>query len=83
MDCIHRNGDITGYVVKYREVGSFMAVPITMSFSGREVVEISKLSKLMKYNFQVAARTSAGRGLFSPTVTVATPNSEFALRHIV
>ena len=57
-----------------------MAVPITRSFSGgKEVVEISKLSKLTKYNFQVAARTSAGHGLFSPTVTITTPNSEFEL----
>ena len=65
VDCIHRNGDITGYIVQYRVVGSGSTQIV--SVSGGRVTEAS-LSHLMSsttYSIQVAAENSAGIGEFS------------------
>ena len=80
MDCIHRNGDITGYSVQYGVVGSGSTQ--TMSVSGASVTEatISSLMSSTTYSIQVAVVNSAGRGVYSDAV-FATPDSEYMYTH--
>ena len=82
VDCIHHNGDITGYSVQYGEVGSGSTQ--TMNVSGDNVTEAT-VSNLMSsttylmlsttYSIQVAAENSVGTGVYSDTV-FATPDSK-------
>ena len=60
VDCIHHNGDITGYSVQYGVVGSGNTQ--TMSVSGANVTEatISSLMSSTTYSILVAAVNSAG-----------------------
>ena len=63
VDCIHRNGDITGYSVQY---GS-KTVSVSGGSSGRMYV-ISGLMPSTNYSVQVAAQTSAGTGPYSAAI---------------
>ena len=66
VPCIHRNGNITGYIVRY---GSQ-----TQSVSGGSVTEttISNLTPSTTYNIEVAAVNDAGTGQFSNTISIMT-----------
>ena len=66
VPCIHRNGDISGYIVRY---GSQ-----TQSVSGGSVTEttISNLTPSTTYNIQVAAVIDAGTGGFSSSISIMT-----------
>ena len=66
VDCIHRNGDITGYSVRYGKVGSAEGERTVVSgdFSGG-MHPISELSAATTYTVEVAAETSAGPGPYS------------------
>ena len=73
VDCIHRNGDITGYSVQYGVVGSGSTQ--TMSVSGGSVTEatISSLMSSTTYSIQVAAvNSAAGTGVYSNLLIVQT-----------
>ena len=65
VDCIHRNGDIIGYTVRYKVVGS--GGTQDMSVSGGSVTEatISNLTPSTTYSVRVAAVNDAGTGTFS------------------
>ena len=63
VDCIHRNGDITGYSVQYGSLN----VSISGDSSGGMYV-ISGLMPSTTYSIQVAAETSAGTGPFSTVI---------------
>ena len=70
VDCIHRNGDITGYSVQY---GSE-----TVSVSGDSSGGMYAISGLMPsttYSIQVAAETSAGTGPYSAAINQLTEGS--------
>ena len=54
VDCIHRNGDITGYSVQYGEVES--EGTHTVNVTGETSTTISGLSTSTNYTYQVAAR---------------------------
>ena len=66
VPCIHRNGDITGYIVRY---GSE-----TQSVLGGSVTEttISDLTPSTTYNIQVAAVNDADTGPFSNSISIMT-----------
>ena len=66
VPCIHRNGNIAGYIVRY---GSQ-----TQSVSGGSVTEttISNLTPSTTYNIEVAAVNDAGTGPFSNTISIMT-----------
>ena len=57
VDCIHRNGDITGYSVQYESE----TVSVSGDSSGGMYV-ISGLMPSTTYSIQVAAETSTGTG---------------------
>ena len=76
VDCIHRNGDITGYSVRYGVQGSGSTQ--TVSVSGGSVTEttISGLTPSTTYSVEVAAVNSAGTGVYSDLITDMTQLSK-------
>ena len=72
VDCIHRNGDITGYTMRYKVVGVMGTQD--MSVSGGSVTEaiISNLAPSTTYNVRVAAMNDAATGVFSDKVIITT-----------
>lgn len=74
VPCGHQNGDITGYQVKYREVGSSNTETMTVygdSSSGGNIT-LSDLAPSTMYDVQVAGVTSAGVGVYSSSTVVLT-----------
>ena len=71
VDCIHRNGDITGYSVQY---GS-ETVSVSGDSSGGMYV-ISGLMPSTTYSIQVAAETSNGTGPYSAAIVNETRRSK-------
>ena len=65
MDCIHQNGDITGYSVLYGEQGHVSMK--TMSVVGENTMEatIHGLTSNVIYSVSVAAVNSGGLGAYS------------------
>ena len=76
VDCIHRNGDITGYSVRYGVQGSGNTQ--NMSVSGGSVTEatVQNLMFFTTYSIEVAAVNSAGAGAYSDIVTNMTQLSK-------
>ena len=72
VDCIHRNGDITGYSVQYGVQGNGSTQ--TMSVSGGAATEacIANLTPSTTYSIEVAAVNSAGTGVYSVPLVVMT-----------
>ena len=71
VKCIHRNGQITGYLVKYGNP----TTPNTHILSVSENVNETNLLGLIpgtNYSIQVAAANTAGVGVYSEEVTVKT-----------
>ena len=72
VDCIHRNGDITGYSVRYGVPGRFEGDEIVLMVSGDSnggMHVISGLRASTTYTIEVAAVNSAGTGEYSDTIT--------------
>ena len=67
VDCIHRNGDITGYSVQFGSEN----VSVSGDSSGGMYV-ISGLMPSTNYSFQVAAETRGGIGPYSAAVNQLT-----------
>ena len=67
VDCIYRNGDITGYSVRY---GS-ETVSVSGDSSGGMYV-ISGLMPSTTYSIEVAAETSVGTGPYSTAINQLT-----------
>ena len=81
VPCEHRNGDITGYSVKYGVMGSLgNEYKTVMNITGASVTEatISNLMLDTNYFIQVAAVNNAGTGVFSKAIIIKTvEQSEF------
>ena len=75
VDCIHRNGDIIGYSVRYgvRESGTTQTESV--SGPGTMDVTISELTPDTSYTVEVAAENANGIGEYSDPLTVDTPQS--------
>ena len=73
VDCIHRNGDITGYSVQYGEVGSGSTQTMPVSGGSSTETTISGLMPSTVYSVQVAAMNSAGTGPYTSPLTIETP----------
>ena len=68
VDCIHRNGDITGYSVRYGVQGSGSTQTVSVSGGGATMTDISVLMASTTYSIEVAAVNSAGTGDYSPVI---------------
>ena len=69
VDCIYRNGDITGYSVRYGVQGSVegdRTVEMASGDSSGGMYQISGLSAATVYSIEVAAVNNAGTGDYSP-----------------
>ena len=88
VDCIHHNGDITGYSVRYGVQGSAEGDRTVVMASGGSsggLYVIFGLSPSTTYTIEVAAVTSAGTGVYSDPLPVDTPPGahEYSVQHIV
>ena len=79
VDCIHRNGDITGYSVRYGVQGSGSTQMLSVSGSATTEATISGLESATNYSIEVAAVNSAGTGVYSAPLTAL--NSSEMFRH--
>ena len=68
VDCIHRNGDITGYSVRYGVQESGSTQTVSVSGGGAMQTTISGLMPSTTYSIEVAAVNSAGTGMYSDAV---------------
>ena len=68
VDCIHRNGDITGYSVRYGVQGSGSTQTVSVSGGGATQTVISGLTASTTYTIEVAAVNSAGTGVHSNAI---------------
>ena len=69
VDCIHHNGDITGYSVRYGVQGSGSTQTVSVSGGGATQTTISGLMPSITYSIEVAAVNSAGTGMYSDAVS--------------
>ena len=74
--CADQNGPITGYSVRYGEMGSGSTQNKIVSGEDSRMTTISELTKETVYTVEVAAETSAGTGVYSLPLTIQTPDSE-------
>ena len=71
--CADKNGPITGYSVRYGEMGSGSTQAEAVSGG---MTTISGLTKETVYTVEVAAETRAGTRIYSFPLTIQTPDSE-------
>ena len=77
VDCIHQNGDITGYSVQYGEVGRSITHTLSSTrFSGT----ISNLLSSTEYFIEVAAVNTVGIGVYSNAIIIETKQSNAFLQ---
>ena len=75
-NCSQWNGEITGYRVRYRKEGDRQSHRFPYGDSSGGMITLSGLTKQTVYTVQVAARTSAGTGVYSKPQNIETPDSE-------
>ena len=83
VDCIHRNGDITGYSVRYGVQGNGSTQTVSVSGGGATMTTMSGLTASTTYSIEVAAVNSAGTGVYSDPMTAETPESKCAYLHVL
>ena len=78
VPCIHQNGEITDYSVRYGELGSSEVSEDNVSgdSSGGMITISDGLAIKTKYTVEVAAETSAGTGVYSDPLIFETLDSE-------
>ena len=70
--CIHRNGEITGYIVRYGVIGDGSTQTMSVLVSATNSTTILGLSFATNYFIEVAAVNRAGTGVFSAPIIVTT-----------
>ena len=65
VECIHHNGNITGYSVRYREVESGNTDTVFVSGDSETETTITGLIPDTIYSVEVAAVNDAGTGVYS------------------
>ena len=76
VDCIQRNGEITGYLVQYAVVENSTTQTVDVSGDTNETT-ITGLEPATSYSIQVAAVNSAGKGVYSNATVVTTKGIVF------
>ena len=82
VDCIHHNGDITGYSVRYGVQGSGSTQTESVSGGATTEATISGLTHSTTYEIEVAAVNSAGTGVYSNSITAETDGKSYYQRGI-
>ena len=81
VDCIHRNGDITGYSVQYVVQGSGSTVTMNVYGDTTTEAKISGLNSATNYSIEVAAVNGAGTGNYSNSIS-ATTSGTYIFRYL-
>ena len=68
VDCIHSNGDITGYTVLYAVQVNGSIQTVSVSGGGSTQTIISALTPSTNYSIEVAAVNSVGTGVYSNVI---------------
>ena len=68
VDCIRRNGDITGYTVRYGVQGNGSTQAKNASGGRATQTIISGLTPTTNYSIEVAAVNSVGTGVYSNVI---------------
>ena len=68
VNCSHRNGDITGYSVRYGVQESGSTQTVSVSGGGAMQTTISGLTASTQYSIEVSAVNDAGTGDYSPVI---------------
>ena len=72
VDCIHRNGEIAGYSVRYGELGTAAENRTLMMLAGRDsnstIIPVLNPSTEYEYTVEVAAVNNIGTGVYSAIV---------------
>ena len=71
VNCVDHNGEITGYSVQYREVGSETIETVNVT-GDTMMAEISGLKPFTNYSIALAAVNSAGTGDYSDPYIIIT-----------
>ena len=80
VDCIHHNGDITGYSVRYGVQGSGSTQTRDVSGGSDTEATISSLMPSTTYSIQVAAVNSVGIGVYSDPVILSSKYTNVHLK---
>ena len=72
VDCIHQNGNITGYSVRCGVHGSGTAQIMNVAGGATTVAIITDLDPATNYSIEVAAVNSAGTGVYSAIIYAIT-----------
>ena len=90
VPCSHRNGEITGYVIMYKQKGvkkegrqMSRQTQEGMITVDNHTVTIDNLDPLTEYSVMVAGVNSAGTGQFSEPVTVVTEGTSVLHVHCI
>ena len=70
--CVHSNGDVTGYSVRYGIQGNGSIQTVTVSGKDSTHTSISGLKSSTTYSIEVPAVNSAGIGMYSNPLNVTT-----------
>ena len=91
VDCVHENGKITHYSVRYREVdrskhdsggsgwNNGLIEMVSEDPSGEITTILSGLTKETVYTVEIAAQNTAGIGVYSNPKSFQTPNGMFLI----
>ena len=72
VPCIHQNGPITGYSVRYGVMGSGSSQSVNVSGASKTGTMISDLMSSTTYDVQVAAMNDNGTGVYSSNESALT-----------
>ena len=72
VPCIHQNGPITGYSVRYGVMGSGSSQSVNVSGASQTGTMISDLMSSTTYDVQVAAVNGNGTGVYSSNESALT-----------
>ena len=77
LDCLQRNGDITGYMIRYdRDSRLISDSSSTIAYTVEELIPFTE------YSFSVAAVNSVGTGPFSEQTATTLESSKCRLIHL-
>ena len=65
VNCIERNGNITGYIVQYGAKETEITKSVNISGIDNAEVTLTGLTSATKYSIKVAAVNNAGTGVYS------------------
>ena len=76
VNCIHQNGEITEYLVKYRAEPNGEVLVVNAS---EKQITLPNMMPFTNYSIEVAAVNSAGIGNFSSATMTVTRQSEYTI----